>query len=236
MILIGIILMIAACVQGSIGFGLGMLAAPLIALMRPDLLPALILLLAMGLSTATFIRDRGTIEWKVVGWSTVGRVPGTVLGAAAVALLPVAGLHIVLAFAVILGTASSLIGWKPGHSAPNAIAAGVAGGFLGTSTAIGGPPFALIMRGMSPERVRGTLSAVFVIGSTMSIALLALSGSLGTEHLKAAALFAPAVVVGFLLSGLVNRYMNKRTVYLGSVGISLIGAVAVVADAVGALG
>ena len=38
-VLVGTILAIAACVQGAIGFGLGMLAAPLIALIAPELLP-----------------------------------------------------------------------------------------------------------------------------------------------------------------------------------------------------
>lgn len=146
MIIIGVLLFVAACVQGSIGFGLGMLAAPLIALIRPDLLPALILLLAFGMSLAMWGRDRGAVEWSVVGWSLLGRVRGSALGAFAVAMLPVAGLKVVLASAVILGALTSLIGWKPGYSPRNSVTAGAVGGFLGTSTAIGGPPLSLIMR------------------------------------------------------------------------------------------
>lgn len=235
MIIIGVLLFVAACVQGSIGFGLGMLAAPLIALMRPDLLPGLILLLAFGMSIAMWMRDRGAVEWPVVGWSLVGRLPGSVLGAYAVVMLPLAGLKIVLAAAVILGTMTSLVGWKPGHGPRNSVVAGAVGGFLGTSTAIGGPPLALIMRSMPVERVRGTLSVCFVIGSAISMGLLTFAGALGWEHLRAALIFAPAVVAGFLISGLVNKYLDKRTVYLVSVGVSLIGALAVIMQAVGVI-
>lgn len=233
MIIIGVLLFVAACVQGSIGFGLGMLAAPLIALIRPDLLPALILLLAFGMSLAMWGRDRGAVEWSVVGWSLLGRVPGSALGASAVAMLPVAGLKVVLASAVILGTLSSLIGWKPGYGPRNSVTAGAVGGFLGTSTAIGGPPLSLIMRSMPVERVRGTLAVCFVIGSAISLSLLGFAGALGWEHVRAALIFAPVVAAGFLTSGLVNRFLDRKAVYLGSVGVSLIGAGAVILQAFG---
>lgn len=233
LLIIAVLLFIAACVQGAIGFGLGLLAAPLIALIRPDLLPGLILILAFGMSLAMWARDRGAVEWPVVGWSLLGRLPGSLLGAWAVAALPVTGLKLVLALAVILGTVSSLIGWAPGHGRRNSVIAGAAGGFLGTTTAIGGPPLALIMRSMPVARVRGTLSVCFVIGSLLSILLLGVSGSLGLGHLRAALIFAPAVAGGFLLSGLVNRYLDRRRVYLVSVLVSLIGALAVVLEASG---
>lgn len=235
MIIIGVLLFVAACVQGSIGFGLGMLAAPLIALMRPDLLPALILLLAFGMSLAMWARDRGAVEWPVVGWSLIGRVPGSALGAWAVAMLPVVGLKVVLAVAVILGTLTSLVGWKPGYGPRNSVLAGTMGGFLGTTTAIGGPPMALIMRSMPVERVRGTLAVCFTIGSAISMTLLVFAGALGWAHVRAALIFAPVVAAGFLMSGLVNRYLDKKKVFAVSVGVSLIGAVAVILQALGVL-
>src|SRR5699024_2908260 len=104
---------------------------------------------------------------------------------------------------------------------------------LGTTTAIGGPPLALIMRSMSPERVRGTLSVCFVIGSAISIALLTGAGALGSMHLRAALLYAPAVIAGFFLSSVVNGHLNRRLIFLGSVTISLIGSVMVITQAAG---
>ena len=100
---------------GAIGFGLGMLAAPLIALIAPEQLPGTVLLLAFVLSFATFFRERDEIQWSVVGWVSLGRVPGSLLGALLVATLPTAGLSLVLAVAVILGIVVSLVGWSPGY-------------------------------------------------------------------------------------------------------------------------
>lgn len=231
-IAIGVILAFGACVQGAIGFGLGMLAAPLIALIAPDLLPGAVLLLAFALSFATFIRERGEIHWSVVGWVSLGRVPGSLLGAWLVTILPTAGLSLVLAVSVVLGVVVSLVGWSPGYGRRSAGIAGLAAGVLGTSTSIGGPPLALILRGLSPSVVRGTMGAAFVVGTALSIVALWVGGSLGMEQWRASFIFLPAVVVGFLLSGLVNRYVNSQHLYAGSVVLSLIGAAVVIASSI----
>lgn len=230
MIAIGAILALGACVQGAIGFGLGMMAAPLIALIAPEQLPGTVLLLAFALSFATFFRERDGIQWSVVGWVSLGRVPGSLLGALLVAALPTAGLSLVLAVAVILGIVVSLVGWSPGYGRRSAGIAGVAAGILGTATSIGGPPLALILRGLSPSVVRGTMGAAFVIGTALSIAALWAGGSLNAEQWRASLVFLPAIGVGFLLSGLVNRYVDSRHLYVGSVVLSLIGAVVVIVN------
>lgn len=56
------VIVLAACLQGSIGFGLGMLAAPAIALIDPTLLPGSIVLLAAGATVLGVIRDRTCID------------------------------------------------------------------------------------------------------------------------------------------------------------------------------
>ncbi|HCM81218.1 MAG TPA: sulfite exporter TauE/SafE family protein [Corynebacterium stationis] len=230
MIAIGAILALGACVQGAIGFGLGMMAAPLIALIAPEQLPGTVLLLAFALSFATFFRERGQIQWSVVGWASLGRVPGSLLGALLVAVLPTAGLSLVLAVAVILGIVVSLVGWSPGYGRRSAGIAGVAAGVLGTATSIGGPPLALILRGLPPSAVRGTMGAAFVIGTALSIIALWAGGSLDAEQWRASLVFLPAIGIGFLLSGLVNRYVDSRHLYVGSVVLSLIGAAVVIVN------
>ena len=146
------------------------------------------------------------------------------------ATLPTAGLSLVLAVAVILGIVVSLVGWSPGYGRRSAGIAGVAAGILGTATSIGGPPLALILRGLSPSVVRGTMGAAFVIPTALSIAALCAGGSLNAEQWRASLVFLPAIGVGFLLSGLVNRYVDSRHLYVGSVVLSLIGAAVVIVN------
>ena len=61
--------------------------------------------------------------------------------------------------------------------------AGATSGVLGTATSIGGPPMALVWQRSTGARLRGTMSGFFLIGSVMSIGVLALTGAVDAEHL-----------------------------------------------------
>lgn len=234
-LLIGLIVASAACVQGAIGFGLGMLAAPLIALIAPELLPGTVLLLATVLSLSAMLRERSRIDWRTVGWASLGRVPGSMLGALVVSLLPPSGLTLGLAAAVLLGVLGSTLGWRPRRTTATLLTAGAASGVLGTATSIGGPPMALVLRGEGPARVRATLSACFVAGCLLSLLSLVGVGALTAEQLRAAGLLLPFVLLGLLASGLVNRRIDDARLYRGAVAISVLGALAAAAGAVAAL-
>ena len=58
---LGATMFVASGLQGSIGFGAGLVAAPVIALVEPDLLPALVVMLACVLTLLVAIRDRAQI-------------------------------------------------------------------------------------------------------------------------------------------------------------------------------
>ena len=62
-VVIGLVVLFASCMQGSIGFGLGMIASPLLVIVRPDLVPATIILLAINISIAAFLRERRLVDW-----------------------------------------------------------------------------------------------------------------------------------------------------------------------------
>ncbi len=235
LLLIGVIVALAACVQGAIGFGLGMLAAPLIALIAPELLPGTVLVLATFLSLSAMLRERSRIDWGIVGWASLGRIPGSLLGAAVVALLPPAGLTLGLAAAVLLGVLGSALGWSPRRTTGTLLMAGGASGVLGTATSIGGPPMALVLRGEEPAVVRATMSGCFVVGCLLSLGSLLGVGALTGAQLRAAALLLPFVLLGLLASGLVNRRVDGRRLYRGAVAASVLGSLAAAAGAVVAL-
>ena len=57
----------------------------------------------------------------------------------------------------------------------NLVAAGAVSGVMGTATSIGGAPMALIWQGHQGRRLRGTMSAFFMVGSAISVAAAGLS-------------------------------------------------------------
>jgi uncharacterized protein len=79
---------VASCVQASLGFGLGLLAAPVLALVDDRLVPGPLLIIALVLTLLVALRERGGLDWGGVKWAVAGRVPGSVLGTIAVVASP----------------------------------------------------------------------------------------------------------------------------------------------------
>ena len=100
-IFIGVLILAGTITQGTIGFGLGTIATPIIALIRPDLVPTLILLLALCISSYTLARTFRETSWRVVGISSLARIPGSLVGAWAIASLSPDGLSIFIGCAVL---------------------------------------------------------------------------------------------------------------------------------------
>ena len=230
-VLIGLVVLVASCLQGTIGFGLGMIAAPLLVMVRPDLVPATIILLAINISVAAFLRERRLVDWWVVLWASLGRIPGIVAAPIAVATFSRTGLSLTLATAVLIGVGFSMVGWKPKPHRTNLLIAGGASGLFGTSTGIGGPPIALVMRSAEAATARATISAYFVVGSLMSLTGLAIGRQLTLTHLIYAAGWAPFMVVGILLSSVVIKRARTPLLQALAAGVSVLGAVAVIIQA-----
>ncbi|MFD1213969.1 TSUP family transporter, partial [Arthrobacter sp. GCM10027362] len=102
---------VAAGLQGSIGFGAGLVAAPVIALVEPSLLPALVVMLAAVITLLVAVRERSELDLKGAGWALAGRIPGSVLGAWLVASAPVRTMSWLVAVCVLAGVGAAFLGW-----------------------------------------------------------------------------------------------------------------------------
>ena len=71
------VLFVGATIQGSIGFGANLTAAPILALIDLRFLPGPLLLNALTLTSITWRRERADVDWRAVGWSLGGRLPAT---------------------------------------------------------------------------------------------------------------------------------------------------------------
>jgi len=209
-IFIGVLILAGTITQGTIGFGLGTIATPIIALIRPELVPTLILLLALCISSYTLSRTFRETSWRVVGISSLARIPGSLVGAWAIASLSPNGLSIFIGCAVLFAMTLSSLGWRPRPTTLNTLIAGVASGILGTSTSIGGPPMALIMKRFDPDRTRGTLAGTFVLGTLVSLIILAFSGQISSTQMGAAAAYLPLVIVGLIAANHLNQFIDRN--------------------------
>ncbi|MGC7098435.1 sulfite exporter TauE/SafE family protein [Amycolatopsis lurida] len=225
--LLSAVVLVGSLLQVSIGFGLGMLAAPVIALLDPTLVPVVLLLLATGVTTATVLAERAHLDLRGAGWALGGRVPGTIAGAALVAFLPAKALAFSVAAVVLIGVVVvvSLRGFRP-RPTPRAVAlAGAASGLMGTATSIGGPPMALVWQRYAGPKMRGTMSAFFLVGSVLSLGALAVAGVVHLETLRYSALLAPAAAAGVLLARPLSRHLDESRTRGVAMVLAVAGAV-----------
>jgi hypothetical protein len=225
---VALAILLASCLQASIGFGIGMLAAPVVALVDPGLIPGTLIMVATLVTLMVVVREREDIDLHGTGWALVGRVPGTIAGAVLLAMLPHHALAILLASVVLVGVVLTSTGWIPAPRRRNVVLAGATSGLLGTATSIGGPPMALVWQRNSGARLRGTMSGFFLVGSVMSIAALAVAGAVDGRTLWGFTVMIPAAVAGYALSLRINRFLDPKRLRWLAIGASTLGAVVLI--------
>jgi uncharacterized membrane protein YfcA len=223
--IIAVTIIAASALQASIGFGMGMLAAPVIGLIDPTLLPGSIIMLAVVVTAMVAVRERAALDVRGAGWALVGRIPGSLAGAWLVAMLPAQGLAWLVAVVVLGGVILAFTGWAPVPGRISLISAGAASGVMGTTTSIGGAPMALIWQRSHGPQLRGTMSAFFLVGSSISLVALVMVGAVTRETVNLALWMVPAVLLGYLLSRYANRLLDHRRLRLVALSVSTLGAV-----------
>lgn len=200
---------VAACVHGALGFGLGTVGAPVLALVDERLVPGPLLCVGVVLTLLVALRERGSLDVGGVRWAIVGRVPGTLVGAVAVAALPQRGLILLFAVLVLAGVALSAAGLRVEPTGPANFGAGAASGFMGTITSVGGPAMALLYQREDGARLRSTLALFFVFGAALSLSTLTVTGAFGGEELGLGLSLLPPTLLGFALSAVSARWLDQ---------------------------
>ena len=220
---------VAAFIQGSVGIGFALIMAPLMGLLRPDLLPVALLILMLPLNLHVAWRERAALDLTGAGWITAGRIVGGVLGVGVLAILSTDSLSLLIGGATILAALAALLAPSFSPRPAACVAAGVVTGITETTTGVGGPPLALLYQHRPPATVRATIAFCFLVGELVSLALLAVYGRLGMAAVQSAAVLLPAVLVGSSASQLVHGRIGQRQLRTGVLLFSLISGVVLIA-------
>lgn len=191
---------LGAVVQGTLGIGLGMVASPVLALVDRDFIPVAVLVAVIPLTIGVALGERSSIDRRGAWLALAGRIPGSVVGTAAVAWASTRSLVVLVAVSVLLAVVASLLRVQFRTTDRAVFAAGVASGFTGTTTGVGGPPMALTYQHGDPAVMRATLSAFFTIGSLISLGLLLLAGQMSVRQFQLGLMLVPGVLLGFFVS------------------------------------
>lgn len=224
---------LASTVQGTVGFGSNLLAVPVVALVVPAALPGALVFPGLPATLAMTLHERAHIDWRGTRFITLGRLPGTALGVAIVALVSTSLLALVAGSAVLVAVAISVLAAQthPGVTPVTATAAGFASGTLGTAAAIDGPPLALLYQHHDQHAFRATLATQFSIGTAFALVGLLAAGELRGWQVLLGLSLMPAFGLGLLLSLLVRRRLTGRNLRPAVLAIAALAGVAAIVRA-----
>jgi len=202
---IAIAVLIAALVQGAIGVGFALIVAPVAAIIRPELLPASILVLMIPLNAYVAWRERGHFDLGSAGWISVGRVAGTFVGLWILVVVTRPALDMIVGVTTVLAAVATKLAPSFAPTRTAYIGAGLVTGVTETSTGIGGPPLALVYQHHPAPTLRATIALCFLLGELFSLLVLLLKGRAGFTQLGDAALLLPPLALGLFCSGWVHK-------------------------------
>ncbi|MBN2245603.1 MAG: sulfite exporter TauE/SafE family protein [Candidatus Aminicenantes bacterium] len=227
-LLVFLIVFSGTLLQSSIGFGLGPLAVPLLALIDPNFIPGPLLLSALVLTSMMTWRDQNSIHTQGVIWAIPGRLAGTILGAAILVMIPKESLSLLFGSMVLLAIIISVSGIHPKISPISILTAGVFSGLMGTTSAIGGAPMGLVYQDQKGPKIRGTLSLIFVFGTIISLVSLLIIGHFALLELKLSLILMPGILIGFLVSRKTANILDKGLMRPAILSVSGLAGLAVI--------
>lgn len=210
LVLVNLILLIGACLQGLLGFGLGFFSAPLLFLLAPQYVPGPMILNALLLTLLMSIRNHRALEWRQTGFALTGGSIGVLAAAVLMSSLAVSQYRMLFGALMIIAVLLSVIGAHPKLNPRNNLIAGMLSGFMGTTTSAGGAPMGLLYQHAPPQLRNAHLSMFFLYINIFGMIVLWLSGMSGWADIWLFVQSIPALLIGWGLSDLVGRRINAR--------------------------
>ncbi|GAB3036636.1 sulfite exporter TauE/SafE family protein [Bowmanella dokdonensis] len=221
-----LVLITGACLQSVIGFGLGLLCAPILFLISPALVPAPMILNALLLTLLISIRNRDAIHLKQTSFSILGGTAGVLTAGVVMLFLEPHQYRLLFGISIILAVLLSVVGIKPTISIISNLVASMLSGFMGTTTSAGGAPMGLLYQTAEHRQIKANLSVFFLYINSLGIIVLWLTGAADFADLTLFLQCVPAILIGWLLSALVNNRINSDAVRVLILLVALFSGIA----------
>ena len=223
-----VVIFVGSYVQTALGFGLAIVAAPILFFLDPLYVPAPITISALTLSLVMAAKHWRSISFSGLKFAILGRIPGTMAGGMLLVWISIEQLALWVGLSVVAAVALSLSNLKLRPKSGLMFSAGFLSGFMGTSTSIGGPPMALLLQHEESEFIRANMSAFFCVSCVMSLAMLVFVDRLDMRHLELFLPLFPATLAGYWLAMKTVRKISKNSLRYSSLLLcALVGSLSV---------
>ncbi len=208
-----LVVFFASLIRSTFGFGEGLIAVPLLALVIPiETAAPVVVLLSVTIAAIVVVQDWQKVDLRATGWLLVPTLLGIPLG---IALLTSIHQHLVkggLAVIIVAFSAYFLLGKSVPELHTDSrgwlLACGFLAGVLGGAYGMNGPPLVIYgaMRRWTPQHLRATLQGYFLPASVVALV-----------GYWSAGLWVPAVTHYYLISLTVTlpaiflgTFLNRR--------------------------
>ena len=226
-LLVALALFVGAILQGVIGFGMIVLAFPVLIMVEPILIPQTTLICAMPMVLVMAWRSRGHSDWSEVGWFSLGRVPGYAGALVILTMLSQTQLSLLGGSSVLVAVTISL--WAPAikRTKPALLVGGSISALFGTAMGIGGPPIGILYQNETGQRLRSTVSLQMLFGAPASLAVLLLASKISTTDMRTGLALLPFTLGGNYTSKWVIPHFDQRLrpLILGVCGLAAVFAI-----------
>ncbi len=209
------VLAIAYFVRGIAGFGSGLIAIPLLALILPlTLVVPLIVFLDYVASASHGLKDRGHIQWRqifpLLPFTALGVLTGLYMFKTVDAVMLA---HALGVFVVLYALYTLFL--KDGENKASAlwsIPAGSLGGLVGTLFGTGGPFYVVYLkhRGLPKTQFRATFATIFLMDGAGRLTGYLAGGYFDRDWLLITAMSLPIMAVGLYYGGQIHTNISQR--------------------------
>lgn len=222
-----VVVVAGSTMQSSVGMGQGLVSAPLLRLLEPDLLPGPIVLAGFLTGTVLAIRNSKVADAREVTPAILGRFAGAGVAIALLAALSERGLTIMIGVIVLVLVAARVCGLKIPRKPVTLAGTGFVSGISGTIAALGGAPMGLLYEQHARARdFRGPMGVFQMVGGAASVALLTIAGQMDGRAWALGLALLPPLMLGWLLARWVTPIVDRGL--LGPLVLIVSGASATV--------
>jgi uncharacterized protein len=228
-----LVVFFASLIRSTFGFGEGLIAVPLLALIIPiEIAAPVAVLLSITIAAIVVVQDWQRVHLHATGWLLAPTFLGIPLG---IVLLTSVHQHLVKGGLAILIVAFSLY-FLSGKSAPELpadsrgwlLGCGFLAGVLGGAYGMNGPPLVIYgaMRRWSPQHFRATLQGYFLPASVVAMLGYWFAGlwvpAVTHYYLISLIVTLPAIFLGRFLNHRLNGDIFLKFVYAGLVCVGIV--------------
>ncbi len=210
LMLASLVVLFAAVLQTSVGFGFGMLAAPLLALVDLQLVPGPLIFVGMFLTAALALDGRAAIQRSEVLSMLPALAVGSVLGALFLSVVPGDAHGIVFAVLILAAVAVTATGFRVALTRASLAVSGFSAGLIGTTSGVYGPPLAVLYQREVLAKTRATVGMILTAAAVLSLTALAFAGQFDVHAVVLGLSLTPGTAIGFFVARRFQRFVPQH--------------------------